>query len=236
MAYAWNPFALCGSKMRVLPFALSVLLFFRCARQELPTSALALSELIAGLALCHASLCHSRKAAAEAVGEILACHWHLCCCAVRIKKGADYCGCSSPKNIHWPEDQPRILASTLLTACVWVLLAFSLCFGATLGPVGDPGSFPALQNLAEEDWHDVPFYATFFLVAPLLAKGMIVPRLPLLRSCAFTLLWAASVFAPLCHGMWGGGWQAQWGVADFAGGRRWRLILISLDCISRRSP
>ena len=39
--------------------------------QELPTAILALSELLTGLALCHASLCNSSQAALQVVSETL---------------------------------------------------------------------------------------------------------------------------------------------------------------------
>jgi len=31
-------------------------------------------------------------------------------------------------------------------------------------------------------------------------------------------LWMVLVYAPFCHWVWGGGWMAEWGVFDFAGG------------------
>jgi Amt family ammonium transporter len=34
----------------------------------------------------------------------------------------------------------------------------------------------------------------------------------------FITLWALLVYAPIAHWVWGGGWLAQWGALDFAGG------------------
>jgi Amt family ammonium transporter len=34
----------------------------------------------------------------------------------------------------------------------------------------------------------------------------------------FTAIWSIVVYAPVCHWVWGGGWLAQAGVVDFAGG------------------
>jgi Amt family ammonium transporter len=34
----------------------------------------------------------------------------------------------------------------------------------------------------------------------------------------FITLWMIVVYAPFCHWVWGGGWMAEWGVFDFAGG------------------
>ena len=126
----------------------------------------------------------------------------------------------SLRKLAWP----RILVSILLSACVWLLLGFSLCFGATLGPTDDPGSLLGFQNWQEKDWHQALYYAVFALVAPQLAKGTVVPQLPMLRCCFFTLTWVTAVFVPLCHTVWGGGWLAQWGVEDFAGGRGYQTL------------
>jgi Amt family ammonium transporter len=35
---------------------------------------------------------------------------------------------------------------------------------------------------------------------------------------AFIALWALAVYSPVAHWVWGGGWLAQWGALDFAGG------------------
>ena len=34
----------------------------------------------------------------------------------------------------------------------------------------------------------------------------------------FSLLWSLLVYLPICHWVWGGGWLAQMGLLDFAGG------------------
>jgi Amt family ammonium transporter len=34
----------------------------------------------------------------------------------------------------------------------------------------------------------------------------------------FIIVWLVLVYAPFCHWIWGGGWLAEWGVWDFAGG------------------
>jgi ammonia channel protein AmtB len=34
----------------------------------------------------------------------------------------------------------------------------------------------------------------------------------------FSALWALLVYVPVCHWVWGGGWLADMGVMDFAGG------------------
>ena len=37
-------------------------------------------------------------------------------------------------------------------------------------------------------------------------------------SLAFSVLWVLGVYVPICHWVWGGGWLAELGLYDFAGG------------------
>ena len=37
-------------------------------------------------------------------------------------------------------------------------------------------------------------------------------------ACGASLIWLVLVYLPVCHWVWGGGWLAQMGLLDFAGG------------------
>ena len=62
------------------------------------------------------------------------------------------------------------------------------------------------------------FQGTFYIITPALMVGAFVERLKLSSMLLFTTLWSLIVYTPVCHAVWGGGWLAQLGVVDFAGG------------------
>ena len=55
-------------------------------------------------------------------------------------------------------------------------------------------------------------------VALALVAGGIVERVRFSFFLVFGLCWVGAVFAPLAHSIWGGGWLANLGALDFAGG------------------
>jgi Amt family ammonium transporter len=62
------------------------------------------------------------------------------------------------------------------------------------------------------------FQATFCIITAALISGAIVERM---RFSAYVLsitLWSVIVYAPIAHWVWGGGWLADMGAWDFAGG------------------
>jgi Amt family ammonium transporter len=62
------------------------------------------------------------------------------------------------------------------------------------------------------------FQSTFCIITAALISGAVVERIRFGPFLAFMVLWACVVYAPLAHWVWGGGWLAQHGVLDFAGG------------------
>ena len=62
------------------------------------------------------------------------------------------------------------------------------------------------------------FQATFCIITAALISGAIVERMRFSAYVAFISLWALAVYAPVAHWVWGGGWLAQMGALDFAGG------------------
>ncbi len=62
------------------------------------------------------------------------------------------------------------------------------------------------------------YHLTIGIFAPALIIGSLAERarfFPLLLFCA---LWELFVYVPVCHWIWGGGWLADLGLIDFAGG------------------
>jgi Amt family ammonium transporter len=94
-----------------------------------------------------------------------------------------------------------------LLALVLVSLAW-LCFGDALAFGRSPG-------------HPAPQLAYQTMAAALalaLVTGALVERMRVLFFLVFGLLWVALVYGPLARWMWGGGWLANLGALDFAGG------------------
>lgn len=105
----------------------------------------------------------------------------------------------------------------------WALLGYSLAFG-TGGPwLGDlshiglagvgldlQGTIPQLLFMA--------FQGTFAIITAALISGAIAERMRFGPYLAFITLWSLIVYAPLAHWVWGGGFLAQMGAMDFAGG------------------
>jgi Amt family ammonium transporter len=62
------------------------------------------------------------------------------------------------------------------------------------------------------------FQATFCIITAALISGAIVERMRFSAYLLFISLWSVVVYAPLAHWVWGGGWLADMGAWDFAGG------------------
>jgi len=62
------------------------------------------------------------------------------------------------------------------------------------------------------------FQMTFAIITPALAVGAFAERMKFSALLWFTALFMVLVYAPVCHWVWGGGWLADLGFMDFAGG------------------
>jgi len=62
------------------------------------------------------------------------------------------------------------------------------------------------------------FQATFCIITAALISGAIVERMRFSAYLLFISLWSVVVYAPMAHWVWGGGWLADMGAWDFAGG------------------
>jgi ammonium transporter, Amt family len=114
----------------------------------------------------------------------------------------------------------------------WALLGYSLALspggGATENYIGDlrflflngvdltekgaiiPLTIPHALYMA--------FQATFCIITAALISGAIVERMRFSAYVVFITLWSLVVYAPLAHWVWGGGFLADMGAWDFAGG------------------
>ena len=62
------------------------------------------------------------------------------------------------------------------------------------------------------------FQATFCIITTALVSGAVVERMRFGPFLVFAGLWSVLVYAVLAHWGFGGGWLAQQGTLDFAGG------------------
>ena len=62
------------------------------------------------------------------------------------------------------------------------------------------------------------FQMTFAIITPALVIGGYAERIRFSVVLWFSALWLLLVYVPITHWIWGGGWLAQMGVMDFAGG------------------
>ena len=110
-----------------------------------------------------------------------------------------------------------------IVGVLWALVGYSLAFSGTGTWLGDL-SFAMLNGVGLEAKGTIPhalfmgFQGTFAIITAALISGAIVERMRFSAYVAFIALWALTVYSPVAHWVWGGGWLAQWGALDFAGG------------------
>ena len=134
-----------------------------------------------------------------------------------------YGGMSRYKNLL------NTLAMTVVSYCivsvVWVICGYSLAFGESssafignlshlflsgIGVDSVLGTIPTLVFIL--------FQMTFACITLALVLGAIVDRMKFSSWIVFAVLWTIFIYNPVCNWAWGGGWMAQIGALDFAGG------------------
>jgi Amt family ammonium transporter len=114
-----------------------------------------------------------------------------------------------------------------LVSVLWLLGAYSFIFtdgGALNGFIGGAEKILALGMGTADLSGDIPetvffmFQMTFAIITPALIVGAFAERMKFSSMFLFSGLWLVLVYVPVCHWVWGGGWLAEMGVMDFAGG------------------
>ncbi|MCH7975078.1 MAG: ammonium transporter [Bacteroidetes bacterium] len=115
-----------------------------------------------------------------------------------------------------------------ITTVLWVTVGFSLCFGSDIGGIiGNPSDFFLLSGIAPGDIYPelgIPVYLfaayqlMFAIITPALITGAFANRMTFKAYFSFLVGWQLLVYFPFVHMVWGGGWMAEFGVLDFAGG------------------
>jgi len=111
---------------------------------------------------------------------------------------------------------------------LWVVVGYSLAFGPDVrGVIGGlewiglagVGLTPhAVYGPTVPHQAFMIFQLMFAAITPALITGAFAERMKFSAVLVFSLLWSLGVYCPLAHWLWGGGWLAQLGALDFAGG------------------
>jgi Amt family ammonium transporter len=123
-----------------------------------------------------------------------------------------------------------VLMQCFTIACVmsvvWVLFGYSMSFSeGILGNLVGGFSAVMLSGISFDSASGtvpetvfVMFQMTFAIITPALIVGAFAERMRFSAMLLFTTLWAIVVYFPVAHWVWGGGWLAEMGFRDFAGG------------------
>jgi len=110
---------------------------------------------------------------------------------------------------------------------LWVIAGYSLVFGGGSlfgGLTGGLGQAFLAGITTESMSGTIPetvfvmFQMTFAIITPALIVGAFAERMRFSAMLLFCLLWMMLVYVPVAHWVWGGGWLADMGFMDFAGG------------------
>jgi Amt family ammonium transporter len=116
-----------------------------------------------------------------------------------------------------------------ILSALWFIIGFSMVYGPTVyGIVGGPdfvffAAVPLEDALSFAPTIPGVTFATYVMmlavVTPLLITGAVAERMKWSAFLVFIIAWSIFIYFPLAHWVWGkGGWLAQVGVVDFAGG------------------
>ena len=117
-------------------------------------------------------------------------------------------------------------AAYAVVSVIWFIYGYNVVFGSDIhGIIGMPSN-PFFHGIIESQalHGTIPlglyavFQMTFAAITVALISGALVERIRFGAWMLFIPLWLTLVYLPIAHWVWGGGWLAQLGVLDFAGG------------------
>jgi len=121
----------------------------------------------------------------------------------------------------------QCFAITCMVSILWLVGVYSFIFanggelqkfigGASKVFLPDISTTALIGNIPETVYF--MFEMTFAIITPALIVGAFAERMKFSAMLCFSGLWLIIVYMPICHWIWGGGWLADMGVMDFAGG------------------
>ena len=122
-----------------------------------------------------------------------------------------------------------IMQSFFIVAMIsveWMILGYTMTFGTDVGGfIGSLEKFGlanvglnVLEGGTIPELAFVAFQCMFAVITPALITGAFAERVKFRAFTLFILLWAILIYNPMAHWVWGGGFLAELGALDFAGG------------------
>ena len=111
-----------------------------------------------------------------------------------------------------------------VVSILWLVIGYSLAFGEGNGWIGGLSRVMLAGVGTDTLSGSIPevvffmFQMTFAIITPALIVGAYPERIVFPAVILFSGIWLLLVYAPVTHWVWGGGWLAEMGVMDFAGG------------------
>ena len=118
-------------------------------------------------------------------------------------------------------------AVTCVMTVLWMIIGYSLAFTDGGGMNAYVGGLDKmlLRGIGVDTLSGtipetvfMTFQMTFAIITPALITGALADRIKYSSLLVFLSLWMILVYAPITHWVWGGGFLAEAGVLDFAGG------------------
>ncbi len=119
----------------------------------------------------------------------------------------------------------QCFAIAVVVSILWLLVGYSIAFGPSESAYWG-GLAKAMFNgvVVGSVTDSIPetvfasFQMTFAIITPALIVGAFAERIKFSSMLLFSALWTLAVYFPVANWVWGGGWLAQMGLIDFAGG------------------
>ncbi|NNH76752.1 ammonium transporter [Acinetobacter sp. ANC 5380] len=111
-----------------------------------------------------------------------------------------------------------------VVSITWVVIGYSLAFGEGNAFIGSLDKIMLSGITTDALTGTIPeilfviFQMTFAIITVAIITGSIAERMKFSAFVAFITIWSVVVYAPITHWVWGGGWLANDGALDFAGG------------------
>jgi Amt family ammonium transporter len=142
----------------------------------------------------------------------------------------------------------QCFAISCVVSVLWLVGGYGLAFGDGGGLQPIIGSFSKVwfSGVGRDTLSgSVPepaflmFQLTFAIITPALVIGGFAERMKFSAVMWFSVAWLVLVYLPVCHWVWGGGWLADMGALDFAGGTVVHInagvaALVAALCVGKR--
>jgi Amt family ammonium transporter len=137
-----------------------------------------------------------------------------------------YCGMVRKKNVL--ATMAQSFAAAALVSVIWMIFGYGLAFTGDGRYIGDwldrlfltgvtmTSVSPFAKTIPESLF--MIYQMTFAVITVALVAGSVAERMRFSAFMMFSALWLAFVYIPVAHWVWGGGFLAQMGLLDFAGG------------------